>query len=250
MTLAAVFMGFLTLHVLHNLATNWRGGDRTDLSHDRPKPYMLLSQTPMFLIACYLAYQQGVFSRALLSPLYFAAGLAAGFLIFCASVYIVHATYKAAVEMFTHGLRLARFTLDCPAVLSRFITVAFAEELIYRAVAQPILIAWTGSAVLGIGILAVVFSIVHHHFFRNSWRVSGEFLVFSTALGTLYYLTGSLLLVIVIHAVRDIAIAYLEFEGRLEDGADWESAADAIDSEYGPRRNLRTAAHAGAGVAA
>jgi len=238
-----VFMCFLALHVVHSLISNRRGGDGGQLSHERPNPFMLLSQTPMFLIACFLAFEAGLISRALLSPAYFGLGLIAGLLIFCGSVLLIHASVLGAIEVFSHGLRMVRFTLDCPAVLSRFITVAFAEELIYRGVAQPIVIAWTGSAWIGILVIAFLFAIVHHHFFRNSWRVSSEFLAFGIVLGWLYWFTGSLLFVMVIHAVRDIAIAYLEFEEKMEEtGGDWEAAADAIDAAYRPTRALRTPA--------
>ena len=236
-----VFMIFLGLHVLHSVVSNWAGNDPARLTHERPNPFMLLSQAPMFVIACTLAYQSGIFSRELLSPVYFGLGTVAGLLIFCISVMVIHLSVLAAIEMFTHGWQLVRFTLDCPAVLSRFITVAFAEELIYRGVAQPILIAWTGSVWVGILLLAVLFSVVHHHFFRNSWRVSSEFLAFSIAVGWLYWVTGSLLFVMVIHGVRDIAIAYLEFEEKMEELGDWEAAADAIDASYRPVKGLRPA---------
>jgi len=239
------FMILLAMHVVHSLAANRRTEDGAHLSHERPNPFLLLSQTPMFLIACYLGFQSGLFSRALLSPVYFGLGLVAGLLIFCLSVLVIHASILGAIEVFTHGLRMTRFTLDCPAVLSRFITVAFAEELIYRGVAQPIAIAWTGSAWGGILLVAVLFSVVHHHFFRNSWRVSSEFLAFGIALGWLYWLTGSILFVMVIHAVRDIAIAYLEFEEKMDETGDWEAAADAIDAAYRPTRALQGAAATG-----
>lgn len=237
--MTAVFMILLAMHVVHSLLANRKDGPGPQLTHGRPNPFMLLSQTPMFVIACFLAFDAGILSRGLLSPVYFGLGLLAGLLIFCASVLVIHVSVLGAFEVFTHGIRMIRFTLDCPAVLSRFITVAFAEELIYRGVAQPILIAWTGSPWAGILIVAVLFSIVHHHFFRNSWRVSGEFLAFGVALGWLYWATGSLLFVMVIHAVRDIAIAYLEFEEKMEELGDWEAAADAIDTAYRPTRAMR-----------
>lgn len=131
---------------------------------------------------------------------------------------------------------LWNFATDSPAMISRFLAVAFVEEIIWRATAQPVLIEVTGHAVPGMLMVAVGFSIVHKHFFRNEFEVSAEFLGFSLLLGVLYYLTGSLILVVIIHTVRDIEIAYIEYLVKVRELGDKEAAAKDVEGSYGPQR--------------
>ena len=70
---------------------------------------------------------------------------------------------------------------------------------------------------------------VHAHFFRNSLTQSVEFVMFALLLGVLYWLTGSLIFVIAIHAIRNIEIAYLEFLGKLEELGDEGEALREIE---------------------
>lgn len=131
---------------------------------------------------------------------------------------------------------LWNFAVDSPLVLSAFFSVAVAEELIWRVAAQPLLIDLTGSAVAGVLVAAVGFSVVHKHFFRNELRVSVEFIGFALLLGVLYYWTGSLILVVVIHAVRDIEIAYVEYVIKVGELGDEKQAAREVEKAYGPQR--------------
>jgi len=45
----------------------------------------------------------------------------------------------------------------------------------------------------------------------------------------LYWLTGSLIFVIAVHAIRNIEIAYLEFLGKLEELGDEEAALREVE---------------------
>jgi hypothetical protein len=53
--------------------------------------------------------------------------------------------------------------------------------------------------------------------------------VFAELLGVLYWLTGSLIFVIAVHAIRNIEIAYLEFLGKLEELGDEEAALREVE---------------------
>jgi len=231
----ALFLVLLAVHVAQSMYGAWRYP--AGPGHLPPStPMVFLTQTPMFLLAIAIGIQRDVFTRALIDPFYLAVGMAAGHAIFSLSVWIIHKSHHAGAEMFLELRNVWRFAFESPYVLSRFITVAVTEEIIYRGISQPLLMEATGSAVAGIVLTAVIFSIVHHHFFRNTMLVSCEFLAFSLLLGLTYYYTGSLLFVIVIHAVRDIEIAYLEFDQRLEECGDREEAIEAIENVYAPLR--------------
>ncbi len=236
--MTALFVALLIVHVAQSIFAAWRYPSAP--GHLPPStPMVFVTQTPMFILAVVIAVQAGAIDRGLLNPGYLLLGLISGHVIFAASVWMIHHSWKAGGEMLLELRKVWAFAFESPYVLSRFITVAVTEELIYRAVAQPVLIERTGSVGAGIAITAVIFSIVHHHFFRNSWVVSLEFLLFSILLGALYASTGSLLLVIVIHAIRDIEIAYLEFDQRLEEGESREEAIEAIEAIYAPVRGRR-----------
>ena len=192
-------------------------------------------QTALLFMACYFGYLQGVFSRQLISPIYILLGLLAGHLIFGISLLITQQSLRTAASHFVDFHALWTFMIESPAVLMQFISVSIAEELIYRVGMQPLLIAWTGSAAVSIAIVAVVFSFVHEHFLKNEVMQSSEFLGFAILLGVLYYWTGSLILVIVIHAVRNIEIAFLEYLVRLDETGSEEIAARESEFLAGER---------------
>jgi membrane protease YdiL (CAAX protease family) len=220
------FLVMLAVHFSYSLIAAWR-----TRSGDGKKPDMLLliTQTPIFLLGIALAWQEGAFSRELLSPLYIALGLIGGHVIFGLSVLATYRSWRAALEMLGQLGPLWRFIVDSPMVLMRVITASVAEEVIYRAAAQPLFTRLTGSAIAGVLIVAVVFSLVHSHFFRNAPIVSVEFVAFSMALGLLYYLTANLTLVAVIHAVRNTEIHFLEDTLERENGTAPQSTADAFE---------------------
>ena len=232
--LAGVFLALLGLHLGHSVVANRRPEPVTPVR--RGRLVLLASQTPLFLLACYLGAQEGVFSRQLVNPLYIGMGLLAGHLIFVLSLLVTHRSWEDAQSHLLDLGGVWNFTVENPVVLYRFLTVAVAEELIWRVGAQPLLIDITGSPTVGIIVVAVAFAVVHRHFFQNSPGVSFEFLVFSLLLGGMFYWTGSLILVIVVHAVRDIEIAYLEYAIKVQELGDEEEAVRHIEQEYMPQR--------------
>lgn len=192
-------------------------------------------QTALFVIACYFGYKQGVFSRQLVSPVSICLGLVAGHLVFGLSLLITHRSVSDAAIHFLDVASVWRFLIDNPRFLTQFVIVAAAEEMIYRVGCQPLIIEWTGSAVLGIVAVAVCFSIVHEHFFKNDRTQSVEFFAFGMLLGALYYWTASLILVVVVHALRNIEIAFLEHLGRVEELGGEEQACREAELRAGNR---------------
>ena len=208
----------------------------TGIRMGRPRGrFTAFMQSALLLIACVLGFQHEAFSRDLVSPLHVGAGLLAGHLVFGASLL---ATQRSVRETFDHLIDLDAlwsFVVENPAVLMQFAGVAVAEEIIYRVGAQPMLLEWTGSPALSILAVALGFSLVHEHFLRNSFGQSAEFLAFAILLGLLYYWTGSLILVIVIHAVRNIEIALLEHWVRADELGSEEAAIRETEFRAGER---------------
>jgi membrane protease YdiL (CAAX protease family) len=236
---AAVKEFFLTLVVLHlgySIVSNRGAGD---VAHRPPTRMGAITQVPMFLMAMYFAIDQNALSRDLVSPLNIALGLLIGHVIFTISLLITHQSLSDGVTQFLDLRGLWKFCVEAPYVVTRFASVAIAEEIIWRVALQPVLTELMHSVWLAIVVTAIGFAVVHHHFFRNSLIVSIEFTLFALVLGWLYYWTGSLILVIVIHAVRDIEIAYLEYLVKVEEYGDAEKAEKEMETMYQPSRRLK-----------
>lgn len=224
----ALFSALMGVYVLYAVLVNRRD---ESAQPSFAKRFGVLLHAPLFAAACYLGAKNGVFSRQLVSPPYIAAGLIAGHLIFGVSLLATHQSWRDAVAQFVDLHPLWEFIADNPNVLMRFVGVSLGEELIYRVAAQPLAIACTGSRVAGILAVAALFSVVHRHFLRNPMGQSAEFVAFAILLGVLYHLTGSLILVIVVHAVRNIEIAYLE---QLIKAGETEHGASVNNSDSRP----------------
>jgi membrane protease YdiL (CAAX protease family) len=217
---------FLGLHLVQSLLQN---GRREKGRPRKIRPDLFLIQMPLFGVACVLAYHDGVLGRELLNPVYIAGGLVAGHVIFVVSLLTIHRCVSDAREVLLGFGAIWGFAVESPLVLSRYVGVAVTEEIIYRVGAQGTLIAYFGNPWVAIVFTAVVFSVVHAHFFHNSFSQSLEFVLFAVLLGVLYWLTNSLIFVIVIHAIRNIEIAYLEFLGKLEELGDEGAALREVE---------------------
>ncbi|NIA13389.1 MAG: CPBP family intramembrane metalloprotease [Nitrospiraceae bacterium] len=245
--LAAVFLGLVAVYFVYSLVVN--RGSRTRavdaienvalfiplmplalvVFSRRPKarPRQVAGvflQSVLFALACYYGIREGVFSRQLVSPVHIGIGLAAGHLIFGVSLLVTHRSLRDAATHFVDFGSIWEYIIENPRVLSRFISVGVGEEVIYRVGAQPLLIKYTGMPMVSIVAVALCFALIHEHFFRNGLSQSVEFVGFALLLGFLYYWTGSLILVIVVHAVRNVEIAFLEFLVRIEKAGSEEAA--------------------------
>ena len=223
------FLGCLLLYLLITLVVNFFQNE------DQPRRMSFISigiQAPLFFLAVYLAFDLGAISRELVSLPRIAVGIVAGHFIFALSVILTQGSISAALYHCLDFRAVIHFLGENPLLILRFLVVSMTEELIYRAAAQPVIIEYLGGAVLGIGAVALIFSITHWHFFRNPPLQSLEFVLFALLLGGVYYGTGSLILVVTIHAVRNLEIVYLEYEAHTAELGSAEAAQDKIDELY------------------
>lgn len=202
-----MFLILLAVHVVHALLINRR---HVQGQKDISVRAAFATQTPAFLLACYFGYENGILDRAIVAPWWIAAGILGGHIVFCISLLVTHGSPRDAASMLKDVNGLWDYTADHPEVMFRFLGVGIAEEIIWRVGAQPILAEMTGIVWVGIVLAAVGFAVVHKHFFMNPPLVSMEFIAFALLLGVVFYITQSFTLVMLIHAVRDIEIAYLE----------------------------------------
>lgn len=227
---------FFLLSAAYLLFSLWQNRYKEDPRLGRPNALGALIQSGLFLLAGYYAWDFGFIGRGLVHPGYVAAGLLVGHLIFIVSCVV---TRGAMHFMKGHVFNLSAqraFLKENPDIILRFAVVAFSEELIYRAAAQPLLIGVTNSPVAGILVVAVAFSVVHWHFFRNPLLESAEFVGFALLLGVLFHLSGNLTFVVLVHVVRNLEIVFIEYRMALEETGDPEAAQAAVEGEYGPRR--------------
>lgn len=201
------FLALLVVHVIHALLINLRHVRRGKEVSMRAA---VATQTPAFLLACYFGYHAEVLNRVIMAPWWIAAGVVGGHLVFCLSLLVTHGSVRDAAAMLKDVNGLWDYGADHPEVLFRFLGVGVAEEIIWRVGAQPILAEITGYVWIGIVLAAAGFAVVHKHFFTNAAVVSVEFVAFALLLGVLFHITQSFTLVMLVHAVRDIEIAYLE----------------------------------------
>ena len=237
-----LFIILLAAHLIYAVAVRRRQQGPVTMS--RPRAFAVLNQTFLFVLALLIAWYDAAITRSLFNPVYICLGLIGGHLVFGITLLIIYRSVEDTYTVLSDVRSLFSFLADHPYILSRFIFVGVSEEVIYRAAAQPIVIdavtstAWfthTTSAVIGIVIVAVLFSLVHKHFFENSLIVSIEFFAFALLLGVLYYITHSLILVILIHTLRDIEICFLEYVVKVEQLGDRKRAAQTIEEAYMPR---------------
>ncbi len=229
--MSILFLLLLAAYALHAVAANLRARDTAPRKGSHPLDYVL--QTPLFVVACYLAVQDGALNRDLVSPVSIGAGLVAGHVIFLLSLSAVHRGLRDALGHFLDFPALGRFLTESPQLIFRFLAVSIAEEVIYRAAAQPLLAAQWGRPVLAILVVAAVFCVTHGHFFRNAFWDSVEFAAFSLLLGILYHWTHSLSLVVVIHTMRNLEIVFIEFLDKVRELGNEAQALAAIESAYG-----------------
>ncbi|MBM3289795.1 MAG: CPBP family intramembrane metalloprotease [Candidatus Hydrogenedentes bacterium] len=236
-----IFWSMLAVHVGYSLIANrWEPGKQPT---GTVRFIHVSMQGPLLWSAAYIGWHMGVFSRDLVSPVYIGLGLAAGHVVFGFSILATHLSWRDAWAHFFDFGPIWNFTMDSPSVLTRFIGVAFAEELIWRVVGQTLAIGLLATVLpqpqavaVAIGAMAIAFVVVHKHFFENTWYVSLEFIAFSVLIGAFYHWTQSFIMVIVIHAMRDIEIAYLEYLEKVEELGDETQAAHAIDQAYRAHR--------------
>lgn len=230
----AAFIALLAIYVIAALFLNRRAVPGAGGTPGFPG---FALQAPLLILAIVYAWRSGVFSRDLVAPWAIGLGLAGGHVIFGLSLLVTDRNLRAAASHLLDMGALWNFLAESPALLFRMLAVSLAEELIYRVAAQGMLLEWTGSPPIAIVVVAAAFAVVHWHFFRNPPLQSAEFMGFALLLGTLYHWSGSFVLVVAIHTVRNLEILYLEYLVKLEELGDVGAALDAVASgQFGERR--------------
>ena len=223
-----IFLGLFCVYIAETLVTLlMRRGERAT----RVTLLRVVVQMPLFGLGVYLAVRSGHIDRRLVSLLEILPALAAGHVIFVASVLATHSSLKDSLAVLRDWESLRDFFVANPNITFRTLQIAFTEEIIYRAALQVLLVAWVGP-LPAILLTALLFTLSHEHVYKNSLRETGEFVAFSLLLGTLYYFTSSLAAVVVIHAVRNFEIASLEFSARAHELDSDEAAQQELDQRY------------------
>jgi len=210
--LTTAFLTVWGIYTAYALLRNLRGRDGFSLTAQ-------LLQTALVLFAIYWLWTNGKLTRYLWSPVDVGAGLASGHLLFILALAITH-QHPGDVAGHAVDLRgITAFVLENPETALRFLGVAVIEEMVYRGTAQDILLTLWGRPLPAIGITALFFCLLHSHFFRNGVVSALEFALFTVMIGIMYYYTSSLTLVILVHTVRNVESAYLDYCVSMEDTA-------------------------------
>ena len=227
--MTTLFLVLFLLYFCYAVSANRRQKNGT---RNHAPPAAIALHVPLFLVACYFGSKQGIVSRDIVSPVHIGAGLLLGHLIFGVSLFITHRKLGDTLFHFLDLRALGAFLVEIPSLIFRFLIVSITEELVYRVAAQTLLITMTGLPWFAIGLVALAFSLVHSHFLRKDVADSLEFLGFSLLLGTLYYWTGSFILVVVVHWLRNIEIVYIEYLEKVRELHDEGAALESIERCY------------------
>jgi membrane protease YdiL (CAAX protease family) len=210
--LEQAFLVLFALYLAQTVVTHYR--NRKLEEPPRPSLFRALMQSPLVVLSFLLAWRYGALDRAFFSLPMIALGLLAGHAIFALSVLTTHRNARDAWAVFTDWDSARAYFVNNPNVSLRIFHLSLTEELIYRVVLQHLTMAFVGFWP-GLLMTALLFGLSHEHLFRNHTWETAEFLVFSVLLGAVYYATGSLVLVVMIHAVRNFEIAIIDFNGRV-----------------------------------
>ncbi len=225
--MSTVFAAIFSVYLASVVYANWSAAGR---EQSVPSSRALALQTPVVVLALVIAWQAGYLGRELVAAWFIAGGFLVGYAAFALSMLLTRGWsinlpfLRELCAFFANGRARWNYFVEHPRRVQLVLLGSIGEELIYRAAAQTVLLAWTGSAWWAIAVVAVVFSAAHRHFLRNAPRESFEFLLFALLLGGLLHLTGSLTLVIVVHAIRNFEIDLLEHLSETEGG-------EALDGE-------------------
>jgi len=176
----------------------------------------------------YLVIQQ-VLPRNLFSIPSWILGLFIGHILYTIGFVITVGFDGIVKKQFLSFWKLLGFTFLSPTILGRTLGVAITEEIVYRGAVQTVLIHTLQNAFLSILIIAITFTLVHEHIFKNELRQNFEFLLFSIVLGMLYHFTNDLALVITIHFIRNMESNYLEFWEKMQEVNNLDQCLDELE---------------------
>ncbi|HOK09469.1 MAG TPA: type II CAAX endopeptidase family protein [Candidatus Hydrogenedens sp.] len=183
------------------------------------------------LLICSIIYLAiiGILPRNLFNISSWIIGLILGHIVYTIGFFITIGFNELVKNQFLSIQKILRFSVLSPIILSRTMTIALTEEIIYRASLQTILINVTAKPILSVFIISIAFTLVHEHVFVNNIRQNIEFVVFSIFLGFAYYLTSDLGLVTIIHFIRNMESNYLEYQEKLIEEPDEERCLTELE---------------------
>lgn len=138
------------------------------------------------------------------TPLGLVIAFAGGHVLFWISLAGTMWSVRATKRLFGQARSLVIYYLRNRRVVMHYLIVALREELVWRATVLYVL----GNSLVGILATSALFAGVHVRRLPLNVVTIAELFVFSACLGMLYVRTGNLVLVILIHMVRDVNVCW------------------------------------------
>ena len=165
------------------------------------------------IVVCALGLWQNSIHIGYSAPLtyglkYAFLGFALGHVVYVFSSLMTNVTPKEILAYMKQSYKIIGYYTSRPGLFLSFLGMAYFEEILWRAIIQKELIEVMGFSLVGIVATAAFFTIMHFKYFDELPIRWLEFSIFSLFLGWVYLETSSLLLVTVIHAVRNIHVTY------------------------------------------
>lgn len=135
---------------------------------------------------------------------FFTIGLLIGHFGFLFSLFLTTFSLSLTFCLMVPGRRFLSFLAAHPMSVAKYLLIAFVEEVVWRSYGQDSL----GNGWFAVVVIAVSFTITHTPRLKLNPIKLIEFLIFSMMLGILYHQFGSILLVMGIHATRNIGVIY------------------------------------------
>jgi len=197
-----LFLFFLSAYLIL-VVSSWRA--------NRGHIWPLLVGHVLFLLALF-RYIGLAFTPTAKTPIFFLSGIVAGQILFGVALIATKQPLREAIRFTLPVWDVARYYRAQPWVVFRFLGVALFEEFLWRVAVQAFLITTfagesVGVAFIFIVLVALAFSLLHRNRFHDRYQCI-EFILFSLILGFAYYVTGSYIFVVMVHAIRDIQIHY------------------------------------------
>ena len=137
------------------------------------------------------------------------AGITVGTLVFPLSLFLTTLSFK---EIIGHGFPfkgMAAYYRSRPLWAAGILVLCVVEEFMWRAVIQDYFgKIYLNSPYLSITLTAIIFTIIHKKNIQDDLLKKVEFFLFSLFLGYAYFVTHSLIFVILIHLTRNVNIEY------------------------------------------
>ncbi len=217
-TLLVIFSIYFLLSLFQNLFQN-KG----------VSPITKICQFILIIYAItYLVIQQ-ILPRNLFSVHSWILGLVIGHILYTAGFVVTVGFDGIVKKQLLSFWKLLGFSFLSPIILGRTLGVAITEEIVYRGSVQTILTNTLQNAFFSILIVAITFTLVHEHIFKNEPRQNIEFLLFSIMLGILYHFTNDLALVTAIHFIRNMESNYLEFLEKIQEVNNLDQCLDELE---------------------